>query len=146
MEQEANQFAAELLMPTGELSRHLASTSSVQVADIRRMARKFGTSLEMTARRIVESGRYRCAAVFSTGTIIRYAVESDSFRACIHALNSRRLSEDSLAATTTGQIDCSVEVVSKRWLFGVPGVDYPPTVNEQVCWQGSKGAITLLTY
>lgn len=63
MEAEANEFAAELLMPRSHFQKDLRARAGLDVEHIVSMARKYDTSKEATARRYVELQDEVCAVV-----------------------------------------------------------------------------------
>lgn len=76
-ELDANEFAAELLIPSGLLRRRVGSAEP-GIALISEIAKEFSASLTATARRFVEVTTSRCAAVWSAkGRIAWYAKSSD---------------------------------------------------------------------
>ncbi|MCW5626699.1 MAG: ImmA/IrrE family metallo-endopeptidase, partial [Burkholderiales bacterium] len=76
---QANEFSAELLMPTELVKLMLRRFGEPEMAHISQLARDFETSIEMTARRVVELNEYACAVVFSKDNIVRYFVRSPFF-------------------------------------------------------------------
>lgn len=64
-EQEANHFAAELLIPTS-IARRIIAGLNPSLDILKEMASKFGTSLSATAWRYCELTDARCAFVWST--------------------------------------------------------------------------------
>lgn len=63
-EARANEFAAELLMPTKIFGAHTRSRE-VTIATVKDLAARFGTSLTSTAIRLVTVGSYPAMAIFS---------------------------------------------------------------------------------
>lgn len=78
-ELEANEFAAELLLPTALLRKRfdLSQFSLVQISGV---AADFGTSLCATTRSFLAMTPLPCALVWSEGNQARWCARSDSFR------------------------------------------------------------------
>lgn len=79
-EQRANQFAAELLMPTPIFSADSSSHSEVGLPAIAALASQYGTSLTSTGIHYTRLSKFVCAIVFSEEGVIRYFAYSDGFR------------------------------------------------------------------
>lgn len=78
LEREANEFAAELLMPT-ERVEHIAKSDAPSIDLIERIARDFGTSLSAAALRYCEVTQEKCAVVWSKEGVIQWAGRSAAF-------------------------------------------------------------------
>ncbi len=78
---QANQFAAELLIPAPLVRTRLQKLKDPELAHIMALRDEFETSMEMTARRVVELSEYACAVVFSK--------DNDGFAAIIVAFVGR---------------------------------------------------------
>jgi hypothetical protein len=76
---EANEFAAELLLPSGVLRKrfNLAEPSFAQISAV---AADFGTSLTATTRSFLMLTDLPCAMIWSVANRARWFVRSDSFR------------------------------------------------------------------
>lgn len=79
-EQRANQFAAELLMPTPIFSADSSSQAQVGLPAIAALASQYGTSLTSTGIHYTRLSKFVCAIVFSEEGVIRYFAYSDAFR------------------------------------------------------------------
>ena len=79
MEVEANEFAAELLMPTRLVGKLLVRSPGVELAHILRIAAEFNVSKESAARRYVSMASEPVALIFSKGGNIRYIKKSEDF-------------------------------------------------------------------
>lgn len=79
-EQRANQFAAELLMPTPIFSADSSSHAQVGLPAIAALASQYGTSLTSTGIHYTRLSKFVCAIVFSEEGVIRYFAYSDGFR------------------------------------------------------------------
>lgn len=77
-EQEANEFAAELLIPKKSLLRECTGTD-FSIDLIYHLSDYFETSLTATARRVVEQGPYCLALVYSEKGIVKWAIENTDF-------------------------------------------------------------------
>lgn len=77
-EQEANEFAAELLMPKSAFVPECSGLSFTTEL-IRHLADRFETSLTATSRRIVEQGPFDMALVYSENGIIKWHTEHPNF-------------------------------------------------------------------
>jgi hypothetical protein len=82
VEREANDFAAELLIPES-LGAPLCRMPAPCLDDVERLARTFKTSPEMSAIRFVQLASAPCAAVFVEAGRVRWAAESVTFSAKI---------------------------------------------------------------
>jgi IrrE N-terminal-like domain len=93
-ELDANEFAAELLVPTFLLEPRIRSTEP-GFGIIGKLAQEFSASLTATARRFVEVTTHRCAVVWSTRDRISWYARSQEFG---HHVNvGERLDRGSLA-------------------------------------------------
>jgi len=81
MEVEANQFAAELLMPSEQVRMHLRRLSGIDIDHILSMANRFDVSRESAARRYIASHDEPAAVVFSKDGVIRYVKRHQYFPA-----------------------------------------------------------------
>ncbi|GJL59728.1 MAG: hypothetical protein NPIRA03_25850 [Nitrospirales bacterium] len=77
-ETEANEFAAELLMPEDMFKPQCAQTSP-SLNHIQSLAYDFQTTLTATALRYIQYCPYRCAIVVSKENKIKWAKESEDF-------------------------------------------------------------------
>lgn len=78
-EAEANEFAAELLMPSS-IFRKLCDRNRPSLRDVAEIADRFETSLAATAIRYVQLTDEPCAVVFSRGGVVQWVVWQESFR------------------------------------------------------------------
>jgi hypothetical protein len=77
-EREANEFAAELLMPT-ELVVAVARGAAPSLDVIEKIAREFGASLSSAASRYCDVVNEKCAVVWSSEGAIQWAKRSPGF-------------------------------------------------------------------
>jgi hypothetical protein len=78
LEREANEFAAELLMP-GELVAVVARGATPSLAIIERVASEFGVSLSAAAWRYCDVTDEKCAVVWSTDSVVQWVKRSANF-------------------------------------------------------------------
>lgn len=78
LEQQADEFAAALLMPLELFRRELDSFSlrRCDLKDLSRLADRIGTSITSTARRYCQSDREPCTIFFSEDGVVRWGVSS----------------------------------------------------------------------
>lgn len=77
-EKDANEFAAELLMPFS-IFREAFRESQFSVEVVKRLASLFQTSLSSCAIRIAEVGPFPMAVVYSENNVVKWSVASGSF-------------------------------------------------------------------
>lgn len=150
-EQEADQFAAGLLMPGNlfkkELGKHQIGLEAVEAMHI--LCR---TSLTATASRYAELTDDAAAIVISTGSIIDYCIMSETLKT-LPKLSWIKKGSPVPAGTATARFNGSMKRVAdsereedeidiRDWLGGTRSV----TANEQVIGLGSYGkTLTVLT-
>ncbi len=78
LEREANEFAAELLMP-GDLVGAFMSGATPSLGLIQRIAGEFGASLSAAAWRYCDVAPNMCAIVWSTDRVIQWVKRSPNF-------------------------------------------------------------------
>lgn len=145
---QANQFSAELLMPASLVKRRLQPLGEPELAHIQKLCVDFETSVEMTARRVVELSEYACAVVFSKENVVRYFVRSPFFTAWPCVKKGDRLPSRSPSRTATSEPDEWHELDAHWWLKEArdSSDDQPETVYEQTLVQEGGHKVTLLTY
>ena len=79
-EQRANQFAAELLMPTPIFVADASALPVVGLPAIVQLADRYGTSLTSTGLHYTRLSDFNCAIVFSENRHIKYFAYSSQFR------------------------------------------------------------------
>src|SRR5690606_34411079 len=108
---------------------------------------EFETSVEMTARRVVELSEYCCAVVFSKNNVVRYAIRSHYFPTWLCVKKGDKLPAQSQARQGTSDPNEWHEIDAYWWLAdGRRGEDAPESVYEQTLVQESGHKITLLSY
>ena len=143
MEIEANQFAAELLMPTKLFQDSLKRRKGADLEHILELADAFEVSREAAARRYVTFVDEPAAIVFSKEGVIRYMKKSEYFPAlCIKGRDG--LPQDSLSAQSSlpaGEVSNWEAQEGHLWLTSPKG----RAVCEQTLAQSNGFRMTLLT-
>ncbi len=143
MEVEANEFAAELLMPPGLVATFLRRRAGADLEHILAMAEHFEVSKEAAARRYVVKVDEPSAVVFSKDRAIRYIKPHDDFpRLCVwngDQLPAGCLSVD--CSAPAGLVSDWAEVDGHAWLEN-PG---ERAICEQTLAQQNGYRMTLLT-
>lgn len=143
MEVEANQFAAELLMPDAWIRRFLRRKVGLDLEHIFEMAALFEVSKEAAARRYLTFAGEPVAVVFSQEGTIRYVKKTDDFPR-LSVWNGQRMPEDCFSMTNgkgRGEITDVVEAVGHHWLDASRGL----SLGEQTVAQAKGYRMTLLT-
>jgi len=143
MEAEANQFAAEILMPTYMMSGDVRRFRAPEIDHITALSEKYDVSKEAAGRRYVDFQDEPCALVFSKNGKISYAYLSKYFPS-IKVWRGDFIPVG--AATKTFQADVGgssewLECSADTWLSG----DRYEEVYEQVLLQEGGYRTTLLT-
>lgn len=142
MEVQANQFAAELLMPRQQVDQFLESKMGADIVNILSMADRFHVSREAAARRYVARIEEPIAVVFSKDGRIRYAKSNDDFPR-LNVWNGELLPAESLSFTVQsaeGNVSDWAEVHGHTWLKRSRGF----MVCEQTLTQQGGFRMTLL--
>ncbi|KPQ06225.1 MAG: putative Zn peptidase [Rhodobacteraceae bacterium HLUCCA12] len=143
MEMEANQFAAELLMPADWVRRLLRKKIGVDLQHILDMASLFEVSKEAAARRYLTFAAEPAAVVFSHEGKVRYVRKHDDFPR-LSVWNGQSLHPDCYSMTNEkerGYISDVIEAVGHHWLENSRGV----SLGEQTIAQANGYRMTLLT-
>jgi Zn-dependent peptidase ImmA (M78 family) len=114
-ESEANDFAAELLMPES-LFKKRCDRNRPSLKDVRELASEFNTSVTATAVRFVYYAPEPCAVVQSTAGAVDWCAWSENFRLGIRKgrrLNTRSYAGDLFADKTVG--DFAQQVDGDAW-------------------------------
>jgi Zn-dependent peptidase ImmA (M78 family) len=144
---EANQFAAELLVPEPLVKRMLCQFKQPELAHILQLRDEFGTSFEMTARRVVELNDYACAVVFSKDNIVRYWIRSEYFTEWLSVKKGDTLPSQSPSRGLISDPEERHEIESYWWLREPKNrARQPETIHEQTLVQDFGHKVTLLTY
>lgn len=143
---QANQFAAELLIPAPLVKTRLQKLKDPELAHIMALRDEFETSMEMTARRVVELSEYACAVIFSKDNVVRYPVWSPYFTHRLCVKKGERLPAKSPSREAASDPDEWHELDAHWWLVERRGEDTPESVYEQTLVQENGHKVTLLTY
>ncbi|WP_040395327.1 ImmA/IrrE family metallo-endopeptidase [Aromatoleum toluclasticum] len=143
MEAEANAFASELLMPSREFTKRLRSFGEPDIAQVVELSSLFGTSIEASARRLMNLSDYPVAFVFSRHDTIRYWTKGPEFPYLLRVRNGQPLPRDCAARTPGDGIADMDEVDSATWLSEERG-RLPDTIFEQTLYQQDGYKVTLL--
>ncbi|WP_445679525.1 ImmA/IrrE family metallo-endopeptidase [Radicibacter daui] len=144
MEVEANEFAAELLMPIAQLKHFLKGKSGADIGQILGISDRFDVSREAAARRFVDFSEEPIVILFSHDGVIRY-VKSSEDAPKISVWGGDRLPLASLSVTypaKIGKVTGWEEVPGHVWLERSRGY----TVYEQTLSQNNKFRMTLLSF
>lgn len=143
MEAEANQFAAELLMPSTWVRRFLKYKARLDLQHVFDMAHLFEVSKEASARRYVALSEEPAALVFSHKGKVRYIKKHDDFPR-MAVWNGQPMPRDSYSITNEkprGEITNVVETAGHLWLEKSRGI----SVGEQTVAQANGFRMTLLS-
>ena len=143
MEVQANQFAAELLMPKKLFQRHLVNMSGLDLEHIIKLSDDFDISREAIARRYIALSDEPAALVFSKYNKIRYIKKHDNFPR-LNVWNDHQLPSMSYSASASDRIGIPSDwrpVDEDNWL------EHPTRAEmyEQTMAQQNGFRITLLT-
>jgi Zn-dependent peptidase ImmA (M78 family) len=145
MEVEANRFAAGLLMPPEFFRKDLARLRGADIEHIIRLAKRYDTSKEATARRYVDSHDELCAVIVSRGGKVLRMYRPSSFP-FIETGHGQPIPTQSLTARfnpSNKSISEWHEMDGSVWLSTQYG-HRAPTVYEQVLTQSNGFRLTLL--
>ncbi|MEQ6438306.1 ImmA/IrrE family metallo-endopeptidase [Comamonas sp. w2-DMI] len=146
-EREANQFSAELLMPTVLLKQRIHSSAEFGLSDVIRVKDEFETSFESTVRRVVELSERAYAVVFSKDNLVRYSIYSKCFNSRLCVRKGSELPSKSLSRLDASSLDSWHELDSSWWLTDAKeGTENPGSIYEQTLVQEDGYKVTLLTY
>ncbi len=143
MEAEANQFAAELLMPDFYVKSFLRGRTDADLEHVIAMAKWFEVSKEAAARKYVAKLEIPAAIVFSCNKRIRYIQPNSGFPR-MSCWNGASVPEGSLSETSCaaiGIVSNTVETQGHLWLERSAGL----SLGEQTVAQQNGHRMTLLT-
>jgi hypothetical protein len=143
MEMEANQFAAELLMPATWVKRFLRPKVGVDLQHIFDLAKLFEVSKEAAAWRYLTFASEPAAIVFSHDGKVRYIRKHGEFPR-LSVWNGNPMPPDCYSMTNgkdQGEITDVVEAVGHHWLARSQGI----SLGEQTVAQANGYRMTLLT-
>lgn len=143
MEAQANEFAAELLMPTRAVADFIRARGEADLNHILELARRHDVSREAAARRYIPRLGEAAAIVFSREGIIRYARSNEFFpRLCVSPFHPvPQNSVSALSRADIGEVSACIEVDGITWLLNSKGI----TLFEQTLAQQNGFRMTLLT-
>lgn len=144
-EAQANEFAAQLLIPSKHLKRRAQTLGEPEIQHIVALGAHFETSVEFTARRYMELTEHACAVVFSKDNIVRYSVLSPFFEQRLCVKKGSPLPTKSASRASSGDSDEWYELDSYWWLEESRSRGHPEEIYEQTLWQESGYKVTLLT-
>lgn len=136
---EANEFAANLLMPQ-EIFVRLIKQGQPTLDTISDLAKEFRTTLTAAALRYVSFSKEPCAIVFSKDGVIKWYRKSSSFN--FHVRVGERLSFDTYAFDYFDGVKIPKEpesVPARAWLAG--DIDEDSELFEQSLSLGSYGVV-----
>lgn len=143
MEMEANQFAAELLMPEMMMKKFMRRKRGADIDHILEMATQFEVSKEAAARRYIAQLDEPAAVVFSRAGKIRYIKTNDNFPR-LSLWSGDFIPKECISSTssaTIGRVTNVVETLGHLWLERSAGI----SLGEQTLAQNSDFRMTLLT-
>ncbi|MBI1272479.1 MAG: ImmA/IrrE family metallo-endopeptidase, partial [Alphaproteobacteria bacterium] len=143
MESEANQFAAEILMPSNYMRQDLRRLTGLEVDHIVSLAEKYEVSKEAMGRRYIDFQDEPCALVFSRDGKIMHPYKHKNFPS-LKVWNGDPAPADSMTARNQTNTDSSSEWIEQdadTWLSS----ERYEKVYEQVLAQKNGFKITLLT-
>jgi len=143
MEQQANEFAAELLMPERAVTAFVRDSGEADLTNILELARRHDVSREAAARRYIPRIGDPAAIVFSKNGVIRYARCNEFFPELSVGRSDQvpRQSVSALSSADIGEVTGCIEVGAHTWLQSSVGV----TLFEQTLAQQNGFRMTLLT-
>lgn len=143
MELEANQFAAELLMPDVLVNKFMHKRLGADIDHIVELAKLFEVSREAAARRYLARLDEPAAIVFSCAGKIRYVKKNDDFPR-LSLWNGDAIPSECLSSTSSaqiGRVTDVVETLGHLWLERSSGI----SLGEQTLAQKDGYRMTLLT-
>ena len=147
MEVEANQFAAELLLPRKLLHRDIRRLAGIDLEHVLRISDKYDISREATARRYVDLCDEPCAVIFSHEGRVRYPYRNRHFP-FVEISAGDLIPRDSIAARSDlqeGKVSDWSETDGSTWLVANRGTPSRPLV-EQTLLQHAGYRVTLVTF
>lgn len=144
MEQEANAFASELLMPTAVFRRLLRQYGEPDLEQVQALSAHFDTSIQATAHRFLKLSDYPVAFVFSHNDTITYWTRGPEFPFRMRIRNGSPLPRESLARGS-GQGLAEMEALDGlTWLSDERDERLPDTILEQTLFQRDGYKVTML--
>lgn len=144
MEQEANAFASELLMPTTVFRKLLRQYGEPALEQVQALAAHFDTSIQATSHRFLRLSDYPVAFVFSHHDTITYWTRGPEFPFRLRVRNGSLLPLGSLARGS-GQGLTEIEALDGlTWLSDERDEQLPDTILEQTLYQRDGYKVTML--
>ena len=143
---EANQFAAELLIPHKLLAPRLLKFRDPELEHVLALADEFGTSVKMTAIRLAEKSDYPCAFVFSKDNAVQFSTKSSLFEEQLCLRKGQNLPSGSPSRLQSSTPTDWHELDSTWWLKERRSEEFPEAIFEQTLCQADGYKITLLAY
>ncbi len=142
---QANQFSAELLMPTALVKPRLHAMRDPELAHVQELSAQFEVSFEATARRLVELSDYACAVVFSKDNVVRYWARSEYFGEQIAVRKGDNLPYMSPSKQAVSDPEEWHELIASWWIKERDDENAPESIYEQTLCQESGYKVTLLS-
>jgi Zn-dependent peptidase ImmA (M78 family) len=144
IEREADEFAAELLMP-GALVQRIIHSATPSMQLIEKIAQRFRTSLSAAAWRYCDLAQEKCAIVWSTGDRIDWSKRSETF---VYSLRKGTLlQKDTLAARTFAGLPIPnqpQEVPASSWMSADDLTESAKLWEQSKALRGYGSVISLL--
>lgn len=143
MEQQANEFAAELLMPSETMAKFIRQNCDADLEHILTLAKLYDVSREAAARRYIPRVDEPAAVIFSQNGKIRYSKPNEFFPR-LSVRNGQPVpsnSVSSLSKAEVGEVSDAIEVDPAMWVSNDQGV----ALFEQTLAQRCGFRMTLLT-
>ena len=145
MEVEANQFSAELLMPSKFFKAELRCLGASEIDHIVTLSNKFDVSKESLGRRYIEFQDEPCALIFSRNGAVSYTVKEEYFPQLDVWRKGDIIPSDTLTRNFDGQPGASSEWQEHDSEVWLRNSNKYKSVQEQVLVQENGYRITLLT-
>lgn len=146
MEQEANAFASELLMPTTIFRKLVRQYGEPALEQVQALSAHFDTSIQATAHRFLRLSDYPIAFVFSHNDTITYWTRGPEFPFRLRVRNGSSLPHGS-PSRGSGQGLTEFEALDGlTWLSDERDEQLPDTILEQTLHQRDGYKVTLLYY
>jgi len=148
MENEANEVAAGLLMPTHLYIEDMEKLGVPSLEGIRTLAYRYLVSFSAALHRFIALTQVPATLVFSRDGRILYTLKSNSFPFWLRSLSGGYLPDGSVSRSVRFQPGLRTEpkiVDPQIWLDNSLGRQFPDSILEQTEQTISKFQITLLT-
>lgn len=149
MELEANQFSAELLMPSLLIRQYPGFRSTPSLGCVIEMAKAFDVSFEACAQRYVALHDDPVAVVFAKDLVVRYSSKSDEFPFWIKPNKGCQIPFGSHSAETGKEVTekhsegcCNAD----HWVDGSKYFEMPEEIQEELYIMENGYTATLLYF